>query len=616
VAIESGERVGLVGINGSGKSTLARILAGVETPDGGTVARRRGADVVYLTQEPVFDEALTAREIVMGGLRAWAEAKGRHDAASHGLASGRGDLEALLEAQTSAAADVERLGGWDRMPEVDEVLTHVGVQWTDRPVATLSGGDRRRVALARLLVAAPALAILDEPSNHLDVETIEWLERYLVEELRGALLLITHDRYLLDRVVSRTLELSRGKLYSYDGGYEAYLEAKAERAEHEARTESNRQNFLRRELEWLRRQPKARTGKQKARIDRAETAQAAPAPRAERNVRLAMDATRTGKTILELRRLGLSIGDLELVRDLEVILTPGERLGVVGRNGTGKTTLLRAIAGEVTPTKGEVVIGKNTSVAYFDQHRAALDDAASVFDNVAAGRSRVETFGESIEVRSYLERFLFEPQKQRQPVGSLSGGERARVALAKLLSRASNLVLLDEPTNDLDVATLGALEQMLVDFDGCAVVVTHDRWFLDRVATSILAFEGEGRVVRYAGNYDAYRTQRIAREAADAPAPAIAPKPERPRTAPVVPTGHRPLTYGERLELDGLLDRVEAAENEVRELERVLADPAIYATRGGEVPGLVARLEAARGEATRLTARWEDLEQRRDASRS
>jgi len=521
-------------------------------------------------------------------------------------------MEALLEAQSKAAADVERLGGWDMNHKVEAVLDHLGISRPDAPMRTLSGGERRRVALARILVARPALAVLDEPSNHLDVETIEWLERHLIEEYPGALLLITHDRYLLDRVATRTLELDQGILYSYEGGYEEYLEAKAERLAHEARTEQNRQNFLRTELEWLRRQPKARTGKQKARIQRAETAIGSTPIKRAGTAELAIDARRSGKTILELKELRLSMGERVLIDKLEFTFNPGERLGIVGKNGTGKTTLLRAILGEVTPARGEVALGKNTQIAYFDQHCADLDDAASIFDNVAQGNLRIDLGERSLDPRSYLERFMFDPYKQRQPVGSLSGGERARVGLAKMLAKGANLVILDEPTNDLDVATLGALEAMLVEFSGSAIVVTHDRWFLNRVATSVLAFEGDGRVVRYAGNYEDYRTQKARSEeearAVSAPVPAAAPV--KPTT-----TKSRGLTYAERLELEGIMDKIEAAEQAAAELESRLADPALYATRGGEVPKLKAELDEARVRAAQLVSRWEELETKQAAAK-
>ncbi|WP_437937404.1 ABC-F family ATP-binding cassette domain-containing protein [Sorangium sp. So ce341] len=637
VTIRTGERVGLVGLNGSGKSTLARILAGVEQPDGGTISRRRGAEIGVLSQDPVFEPSDTARDVVLAGLSAWHAAKARHDEVSRALAGGSGDAEALLAAQTEAAADVERLGGWDMMHRVDAIIGHVGVTRPDAPMSVLSGGDRRRVALARLLVSRPALAVLDEPSNHLDVETVEWLERYLVEEHPGALLLITHDRYLLDRVVERTLEIDKGKVYSYDGGYEEYLEQKAERLALEARTESNRQNFLRTELEWLRRQPKARTGKQKARIQRAETTKAAPPPKAERTAQLSVESVRTGKTILELKKLGLAVDGKWLVRGLDFSLTKGERVGIVGRNGTGKTTMLRAILGQLEaggdgaarsdadgPTmEGEVVLGKNTSVAYFDQHRSGLDLDKSIFENIAGSHTRVEVGGRSMDVRSYLERFLFDPNKARQPVGSLSGGERARVALAKMLTQSVNVIILDEPTNDLDVMTLAALEEMLIELDGSALVVTHDRWFLNRVATSILAFEGGGRVVRYAGNYDAYREQR-AHAAAEAEAEAAAraaklqaaeARPAQAAAKPAARAGDKPkLTFAERTELEGIVGRIDAAEQKVAELEAKLADPTLYASRGADVAGLLAELDREKQEAARLVSRWEELETKREAA--
>jgi ATP-binding cassette subfamily F protein uup len=630
LTIEPGERVGLVGLNGSGKSTLAKILCGLEATDEGSVSRQRGAEVVYLAQEPRFDDALSAHDVVMSGLAGWSAARKRHEEASRALAAAAGAMDELLRAQADAAADVERLGGWECAHRVDAVLAEVGVSRPDAPVGSLSGGDRRRVALARVLVARPALTVLDEPSNHLDVDALEWLERYLIEEHDGAVLMITHDRWLLDHVSLRTLELSRGKLYSYAGGYGAYLDAKATREDLEARTEQNRQNLLRKELEWLRRQPKARTGKQKARIDRAEEARAAEPARAERTARLSLEGSRSGRTALEIQALELELGGRTLVRGLDLMLSPGDRLGIVGRNGTGKTTLLRSIRGELEPRSGRVVVGRGVKVAYFDQQRGGLDDSASIHDNVAAGRSRVDLGGQSMDVRSYLERYLFDTYKQRQPVGSLSGGERARVALAKLLAEPASLVLLDEPTNDLDVATLFALEEMLLEYDGALVVVTHDRWFLDRVATSVLAFEAGGRCVRYAGGYTSYRSQLAAAELARAEQP---PEPTKQgdvrrakldvqasdRQAPADKSpaagtdGVRPLTWAERRELDGIMDDIEKAEQAADALEATLAEPSLYATRGAEVATLVSALAAAKDEVARLTARWEELEARRAA---
>lgn len=617
LSIEEGERIGLVGVNGSGKSTLARILAGAEQADSGNIAVRSDAHVAYLPQEPSFDPSRSVRQIAAEGLGEWMQARERHDTAVAALSADKGETSALLDQQARAAADVERLGGWDRMYQVETVLDHLGLHHPDALVSTLSGGELRRLAIARILVARPDLAILDEPTNHLDVETIEWLERYFLEEYRGALLLITHDRYVLDRVAMRTLELDRGRLFSYDGGYEDYLEAKAERQAQENRTESNRQNFLRTELEWLGRQPKARTTKQKARIQRAIEALQTNAPPVERRVNLSMDGPRTGKTILELHDLRLRLGTKLLVERLNLLLGKGERIGIVGRNGNGKTTLLRAILGQVAPESGSVVVGTNSKLAYFDQARSGLDDTRSILENVGEGSKTIQVAGRPVEVTSYLGRFLFDASKQRQPVGSLSGGERARVALAILMRDGGNVVLLDEPTNDLDVATLSALEEMLLESEGTALVVTHDRWFLDRVATSLLVFEGDGKVVLYPGNYETWRrlkAEQAAREAEEQSERAAPSKPT-PSAKPPKPRSGKTLTWSEQRELDGIVDRIERAEAEVGELEEKLADPTLYSQRSGEIASLKNALEKAKETAATLTVRWEELEARASAAR-
>ncbi len=610
VSIHGRERVGLVGRNGSGKSTLARILAGVDAPDAGDVATRRGAIVAYLPQEPVFPAEQTAREVVIEGLGAWKEAVDRHAAITRSLAAGEGDSSRLLVEQADAAATVERLGGWDRRQEAEALMGHLGVARPDAKMGELSGGERRRVALARLLASSPDLAILDEPTNHLDLAAVEWLESYFVSSFRGALLLITHDRYLLDRVVDRTLEIESGAVYSYDGGWSEYLEAKADREALEARAEEGRQRFLRRELEWLRRTPSARTGKQKARIGRAEAALAKKAKQEERAVSLALETTRLGHTVLDLDGVSIAVGGRELVKGLTFSLRKGERLGLLGPNGAGKTSLLRAVTGDLAPAAGRVVLGKNTKVAYLDQGRTALRGEESVVANVAGMREKVEVEGRTMDVRSYLARFRFPPDRLHEKVGALSGGERARVALAQLLLSPANLLLLDEPTNDLDVTTLGALEGMLLDADVTALIVSHDRYFLDRVATGILAFEGEGRVVLYQGNYATYLSLRAReeRESPKAPTAAEPPKKERARPSP------KGLGFAEQRELDGLPAAIEAAEKRVADLTEQLSDPALYATRGEEVASLVAAQEEARVEVERLLARWEALETKKDAA--
>jgi len=605
LTLRSLERVGLVGRNGTGKSTLCRVLAGLEPMDTGSLALRRGAEVRYLSQTPSFESERTPRNIVSEGLATWSRVKARYDELGELLRT-QPDPE-LVSEHAELAHEIERHGGWQRDHEVDAMLGHLGVERRDDPVGSMSGGERRRVALAQILIAKPALAILDEPTNHLDVETIDWLERYLLEEHAGAVLLVTHDRYLLDRVCSRTLELERGALTSYDGGYETFLEAKAERLALEERTEQNRQNFLRRELEWLARQPKARTTKQKARIDRAETALAVRAPVAEKTANLHIESTRSGKTVVELEGLRLEVAGRALVQDLTLYLTAGERVGIVGPNGSGKTSLLRAIVGELPPASGRITLGQNTRVAYFDQERSGLDLDKSVFENIG-DQGRFEIDGQVLDTRSYLERFLFDGYEQRKKVAALSGGERARVALAKALRTATNLVLLDEPTNDLDVATLGALEEMLMGFPGTTLVVTHDRWFLDRVATSLLVFEADGKVVHYPGNYETLRRLR----AATAPKPeASAPsRAEKERPATSERAKPKSLTYAERLELEKLPERIEASEARVRELEARISEPSFFRGAPAEVKETLAELDAAREEALGLLARWEELETR------
>ncbi|KIG17702.1 ATPase components of ABC transporter [Enhygromyxa salina] len=611
MAIDEGERVGLVGRNGSGKSTLARIIAGAEEPDTGEVVRRGGLRVGYLSQEPSFAPGLRAVDAVLAGLESWQQAVDRHDEVSRLLSGDPGPrLDALLHEQADLASKIERLGGWDQRHEALALLGMVGITDPEAIVDTMSGGERRRVALARLLVTNPDLAILDEPTNHLDLETIEWLEGWLANRFTGALILVTHDRYLLDRLVTRTIEVEQGVIHVYQGGWVRYLEAKAEREAHAERVDSNRRNFLRRELEWLSRNPKARSTKQKARVDRVEAVRDQVGPKREVAARIEISGERLGRTILDAEGLDVEIGERRLLEQVNLQLSKGERLGIVGPNGCGKTTLLRVLTGELAPAAGEVQLGKRTQIAFLQQSRGGLDDNESVFDNVGDGSSRVVLGDTELDLRSYLERFLFDTHAQRQKVGTLSGGERARVALAKTLRTGANLVILDEPTNDLDVMTLTALEDALGDYPGAVLVVTHDRWFLDRVATGLLVFE-DRQLVRHAGGWADY-VERRKLAARDEPAPARASGGGRGASeqAPPPPQEAK-LTYAEELELETLLERVDAAEQQVSALEAELAGADFYERPVAEQQAFFPKLEAARAEATRLAERWTELEDRR-----
>ncbi len=612
LTVDLGERIGLIGANGSGKSTLARILAGLEPPDQGTVARRRGLRCMLLPQEPVLAPDLTVFATVESGLDRWRAATERFAEVSSALDTAVADHDALLHEQAELAARIEALGGWDARHRVEAMLQHVGLTRHDALVGTLSGGERRRTALAQLLVAAPDIAILDEPTNHLDADTIAWLEEFLTREYAGALITITHDRYLLDRAVTRMVELDLGTVTSYPGRYRDYLVLRAEKLAAEARVEAKRVNTLRRETEWLSRGPAARTTKQRARIERAEelAETVSSSRRTNVDVNLAAAVAQSGRRVLEFRGASVTVADRTLVRGLDLVLAPGERLGIVGANGTGKTSLLRAALGEIEPSAGEVIRPPKTRIAYFDQTRGAVDLDRTVIAHVTSDGDRVRVGDRWVEPHAWLDRFGFDAGRQRQSARLLSGGERARLALAVLLRGESNLLLLDEPTNDLDLATLAVLEDFLLDWTGAAIIVSHDRYFLDRVATSILSFEGDGETVHDRGDWEAHLAARDERRTAKR-VEVEAPRKEAPRSkAPS--DGPKPLTPPELRELDGLMDRIDAAESEVHRLETALADPGLYARGGGaDVQALIATTEAARATVQQLLARWEALELRR-----
>ncbi|HEX2573819.1 MAG TPA: ATP-binding cassette domain-containing protein [Polyangia bacterium] len=644
-AVHEGDRIGLVGVNGSGKSTLLRLMVAgdsadpADQPDAGLITRRRGLTLEYVPQEPHMDGERTIAETLREGLRAHAAVLAELADIEAQIGAGGGDgaggltparLEQALTRQAQLHERIDALGGWEREHEIRGLAASLDLPPLEARVGTLSGGERRRVALARALLSRPDLLALDEPTNHLDTRTVEWLEGRLIEG-SGTLLLVTHDRYFLDRVATRIFELDRGRLHAYEGGYTRFLEKQAERLETESARERARASFVRRELDWIRRGPKARGTKQKARIDRFDEAVAAKPTAADRRpgeveLRLGTGG-RLGKTILELRGIGKSLGGRRLFRDLTLLMKPGDRIGIVGPNGAGKTTLVRVIIGQLAPDEGEVMVGQNTRFSFLDQSRAELDDTRTVLAEVAGDGDHVYLADGPVHVRTFLRMMLFDDQFADTPVGTLSGGERNRVQLAKLLRSGGNVLVLDEPTNDLDVVTLGVLEETLASFAGCAIIVSHDRWFLDKVATGILAFEpsgseaGASQVVFYEGDYSSYVARRKAAAEAAQAEEAAKPKAAAPRPAPTPakpadaakPAGPRKLSFKEKQELAGMEASILAAEERVTTLQATLNDGSIYKQRPTEVPALVAELDAARAEVDRLYARWHELEERASA---
>jgi ATP-binding cassette subfamily F protein uup len=622
--IEEGERVGLVGVNGSGKSSLMRMLARAADPDRGEIQLRRGATVTYLPQEPTFPEGATVAselEVARAPLRA---ALDRHGALSVRLEAERDEaIHARLLAELAALSDrIEHLGGWDTSHEARRLLDRLGVKEWDRPVAELSGGTRKRVAIARALLTHPDLLLLDEPTNHLDADTVDWLEEEL-DGMTGALLLVTHDRYFLDDLVDRIVEITPGAgVTSYPGNYEAYLEQRLEAEAVAAGTQHKRARWIAEEVAWLRRGVEARRTKSKARIERARRlmAERGHAPQRVAALRTA-EAPRLSHVVLEGYGLAKAFDGRTVLAGVDFKLQKGERVGIVGPNGVGKTTFLRVLLGELAPDAGAIVVGKRTRIAYHDQQRATLDPEQTVYEAAGggppgrAGEDFVELSGRRVALRDYLDDLLFPVSVQRMQVKALSGGERNRLLLAKLFLEGANVLVLDEPTNDLDLVTLNVLERLLLDFDGSVLLVTHDRYFLDKVATAIIAFEGGGRAIRYPGNYETYRTlkeQAAALERADTAAPAAArPSPTSaagPEARPERARKPGKLTFKEQRELEGIEPAILAAETRKGELEATLADPATYQKAGSGVAALRAELDQVSAEVERLYGRWQELE--------
>jgi ATP-binding cassette subfamily F protein uup len=587
-------RVGLIGVNGIGKSTLLRILAGQEQPDEGEVRKERGLRIGYLHQDLGLNMAGTVREAIDEGL-----AEQRDLLAKHHELSQRTD-ETSLARLAEVQARIDHLGAWNLDWDVQRLMNHLQVPPQDRLVGDLSGGERRRVTLCRTLIAKPDLLILDEPTNHLDAVTIEWLEQYLAA-FRGTLLLVTHDRYFLDRVTDTIIELDWGSVTPYEGNYSDYLEQKAARLAAMAEQERVRQRTLSRELAWVRKQPRARMAKSKSRVERYDTLadQAPPSFHSDMDLEIPFQH-RLGKTVLELTKVRKQVGERTLIDGLTLGMTAGQRIGVIGPNGAGKTTLMRLVMGQITPDAGKVEAGQNTKFLYADQGRALLNPENTVVQEVAGDSQWVNIGERTMSVRSYLRRFLFSEEQINTPIHRLSGGEMNRVQLAKLLREGANFLILDEPTNDLDLQTLRVLEDALVEFPGCALIVSHDRYFLNRVATGILAFRGDGQVVYTPGSYDRYLEQF--------PDPGKMPHEPLAKVEDLVEAPARPMSNREKNELKGIEAKIEAAEAELAAIDDQLADGSLYTDRPDAVAAIVDEQGVLKSRVEELYARWEELE--------
>ncbi len=516
-----GAKIGVLGANGSGKSTLLKIMAGIEETSSGDVKLAPGATVGYLSQEPDLDESKDVRGNVEDGLAELRDMLKRFEELSMKFAEPMSDDEmtALLEEQGRVQDQIDKADAWDMDRRLDIAMDALRLPPGDAEVSKLSGGERRRVALCRLLLSSPDLLLLDEPTNHLDAESVAWLERFL-HDYAGCVIAVTHDRYFLDNVAGWILELDRGQGLPFEGNYSSWLVQKQARLKIEEKQDTARQRSLARELEWVQASPKARQAKSKARVDAYEKMLAE-----EQNVKLDSveihipAGPRLGDVVVKAEHLQKAFGDKLLIEDLNFSLPPGGIVGIIGPNGAGKTTLFRMIAGEESVDSGTLTIGETVQLAYVDQSRASLDPEKNVWEEISGGLDLINVGKREINSRAYTASFNFKGADQQKAVGKLSGGERNRVHLAKLLKSGGNLLLLDEPTNDLDVDTLRALEVALNDFAGCAVVITHDRWFLDRVATHILAFEGDSQVTWFEGSYAEYEEHRRKQLGADADTP-------------------------------------------------------------------------------------------------
>ena len=602
LAIDEGDRIGLVGRNGCGKTTFLKLLAGVQSPDIGDVTRRRDLVVSYLPQDFMLDATRSVYENIRDGAKPVLDLIAEFESLPHD-SKRHEELEHRIQA----------LEGWTLDQRIETAMSHLNCPAGDRRVDTLSGGEKRRVAMCRAIVSLPDFLILDEPTNHLDPESIDWVADFL-DAFHGSFLVVTHDRYFLDRVAKRMIELYDGKFWSHHGNYTDYLLAKAERQEADAVIEHKRQMFLKKELAWVRQGPRAQRSKQKDRFERYYDEAAKDGPAIEEDMELVIPPPpQLGNRTVEVANLGMTLGAKKLFSGFSYTFENGQRIGVCGRNGLGKTTLLKAIISQLPPTEGTVKIGQLTKFNYVDQGRLQLNEERTVLDEASDGTEFVIWGDSKISVRSYLKRFLFADDRITTLVRKLSGGERSRLLLAKILKCGGNFLILDEPTNDLDLPTLRVLEEALIAFPGVVLVVSHDRYFLNRVCTNILGFEGDGKIAHSVGDYD-YYLEKKQREAVAATRQSAAILSLNKSTVPPRDTAAtksskpRKLSFKEQRELDGMETQIHAVEAEIARIEGLFADPEFFRKHAAQVNQLTTELDAAKENITKLYTRWEELE--------
>jgi ATP-binding cassette subfamily F protein uup len=613
-SLNADEKVGLIGTNGSGKSTLLKMIAGMEPIDGGEIIVNPGAKVIYLPQQPDLDESLTVLEQIFADSSEQMNLVREYEEISDKLAKNPQDNQ-LLSRLGEVTQRMDILGAWEVETNAKIILSQLGITDFDVKIGTLSGGYRKRIALATALLSEPDLLLMDEPTNHLDADSVEWLQSYL-NRRNGALLLITHDRYFLDKVTNRIIEIDRGDFYTYSGNYSYYLQKKAEAEESAASSQRKFKGVLRKELEWLKKGPKARSTKQKARIDRISEMRATEFKQTQGKVEISTASRRIGKKVIEVNNVSKSYGDRLLFKDFTYEFSPEDRVGIIGENGAGKSTLINIITGREQPDTGEVDIGSTVYIGYFDQHSeeliGAANDSQRVIDYIKQeGAEFIETAdGTRISASQMLERFLFPPNQQYAPINKLSGGEKRRLFLLRILMSAPNVLILDEPTNDLDVQTLAVLEDYLEDFKGCVIVVSHDRYFLDRTIDRIFAFEDK-KIREFPGNYSVYLDFKRAEEAKEKQLQAELEKSKPKVAAQKVETQvkkddkkKRRLSNWERKEFEQLEGKIVELEDEKTEAEMALTKAA---GDYSQVQELYEKVEKLKEEIEKSTERWMEL---------